>query len=71
MSCLNVAVFLITSGLIACSGRSVERAGQGAGMVAKDTRISSEAQAEERMRSAPQRPLMDIRSGYNLPKTCR
>ena len=55
MTCLNVTVFLINSGLIACSGRSVERAGQGAGMVAKVTRISSEAQAEERMRSAPQR----------------
>ena len=39
-------------------------------LVAKDTRISSEAQAEERMRSALQR-LMDIRGEYNLPKTCR
>ena len=39
-------------------------------LVAKDTRIGSEAQAEERMRSALQR-LMDIRGEYNLPKTCR
>ena len=39
-------------------------------LIAKDTRISSEAQAEERMRSALQR-LMDIRGEYNLPKTCR
>jgi len=39
-------------------------------LVAKDTRISSEPQAEERMRSALQR-LMDIRSEYNLPKTCQ
>jgi len=39
-------------------------------LVAKDTRINSEAQAEERMRSALQR-LMDIRGEYNLPKTCR
>jgi len=38
-------------------------------LIAKDTRISSEAQAEERMRSALQR-LMDIRGEYNLPKTC-
>ena len=39
-------------------------------LVAKDTRISSEAQAEERMRTALQR-LMDIRGEYKLPKTCR
>jgi len=39
-------------------------------LIAKDTRISSEAQAEERMRSALQR-LMDIRGEYHLPKACR
>lgn len=39
-------------------------------LVAKDARITSEPQAEERMRSALQR-LMDIRSEYNLPKTCQ
>ena len=39
-------------------------------IVIKDTRISSEAQAEERMRSALQR-LMAIRAENNLPKTCR
>ena len=39
-------------------------------IVTKDPKISTEAQAEERMRSAMQR-LMDIPGEYNLPKTCR
>jgi len=38
-------------------------------LIAKDTGISSEAQAEEHMRSALQ-GLMNIRGEYNLPKTC-
>jgi hypothetical protein len=38
-------------------------------VVTKDPKISSEAQAEERMRSALQR-LMEVRSEHNLPKTC-
>ena len=39
-------------------------------LVSQDTEISSEAQAEEHMRSALQ-GLMNIRVEYNLPKTCR
>ncbi len=38
-------------------------------LVAKDAKISSEAQAEETMRKALQ-SLMDIRAEYNLPKVC-
>jgi hypothetical protein len=38
-------------------------------LIAKDSKISVEAQAEETMRKAMQR-LMDIRGEYNLPKTC-
>jgi len=38
-------------------------------LVAKDSKISVEAQAEETMRKALHR-LMDIRGEYNLPKTC-
>jgi len=38
-------------------------------LVAKDAKISSEAQAEESMRKALQ-SLMDIRAEYNLPKVC-
>jgi len=38
-------------------------------LIAKDSKISVEAQAEETMRKALQR-LMDIRGEYNLPKTC-
>ena len=38
-------------------------------LIAKDSKISLEAQAEETMRKALQR-LMDIRGEYNLPKTC-
>jgi hypothetical protein len=39
-------------------------------LVKKDPEISSNAQAEERMRNALQ-GLMNIRGEYNLPKTCR
>jgi hypothetical protein len=38
-------------------------------LVAKDAKISSEAQAEETMRKALQ-SLMDIRAEYNLPRVC-
>ncbi len=38
-------------------------------IVARDAKISSEAQAEEKMRSALQR-LMEIRAEYDLPETC-
>jgi hypothetical protein len=38
-------------------------------LIAKDSKISVEAHAEETMRKALQR-LMDIRGEYNLPKTC-
>ncbi len=38
-------------------------------LVKKDPRISSDAQAEERMRNALQ-GLMNVRAEYNLPKTC-
>jgi len=38
-------------------------------LVEKDWNIKTEAEAEERMRSALQ-GLMDIRSEYNLPKVC-
>jgi len=38
-------------------------------LVAKDSRISSEAQAEESMRKALQK-LMDIRGEFNLPRIC-
>ncbi len=39
-------------------------------LVAKDTEIRSEAQAEETMRKALQ-ALMDIRGEYNLPRVCK
>ena len=38
-------------------------------LVSKDSRISSQTQAEETMRKALQR-LMDIRAEYGLPKVC-
>jgi hypothetical protein len=38
-------------------------------LVAEDSRISSEAQAEESMRKALQK-LMDIRGEFNLPRIC-
>jgi len=38
-------------------------------IIAKDSKISSEAQVEEVMREALQR-LMNIREEYNLPRTC-
>lgn len=38
-------------------------------LITKDSKVSSEAQAEERMRNALQK-LMNIRGEYNLPKTC-
>jgi hypothetical protein len=38
-------------------------------IVANDTKIKSDAQAEETMRQALQK-LMDIRSEYNLPRVC-
>jgi len=38
-------------------------------LIAKDSKISEEAQAEETMQKALQR-LMDIRGEYNLPRVC-
>lgn len=38
-------------------------------LVAKDPRINTESQAEEKMRKALQR-LMEIREEYNLPRVC-
>ena len=38
-------------------------------LITKDSKVSSEAQAEEGMRGALQK-IMDIRAEYKLPKTC-
>lgn len=38
-------------------------------LVAKDSKLSSDAQAETEMKKAQQK-LMDIRQEYNLPKSC-
>ena len=58
--------FFIASGLTACSGRSVENAGQWA---AGGTITAQEDQAEERIYSALQ-SLIDFRGEYNLLRTC-
>ena len=57
--------------ILTCADRKQERKARALfpGLIEKDPRINSEAQAEESMRNALQ-GLMKIREENNLPKTC-